>query len=67
MSSSRLSSEFTAVGEEEVDEGGGEDRRLIKEGAELEGGGTGTGDGERGLGSWEVSMYRSHSSIVMER
>jgi hypothetical protein len=47
MSSSRLSSEFTAVGEEEMDEGGGEDRRLIKEGAELEGGGTGTGDGER--------------------
>jgi hypothetical protein len=46
MSSSRPSSEFTAVGEEEVDEGGGEDRRLIKEGAELDGGGTRTGDGE---------------------
>jgi hypothetical protein len=67
MSSSRPSSEFTAVGEEEVDEGGGEDRRLIKEGVELEGGGTGTGDGERGLGSWEVSTYQSRSSIVMER
>jgi hypothetical protein len=56
MSSSRPSSEFTAVGEEEVDEGGGEDRRLIKEGAELDGGGTGMGEGERGLGSCEVSM-----------
>jgi hypothetical protein len=56
MSSSRPSSEFTAVGEEEVDEEGGEDRRLIKEGVELDGGETGTGDGERGLGSWEFSM-----------
>jgi hypothetical protein len=56
MSSSRPSSEFTAVGEDEVDEGGGEDRRLIKEGAELDGGGIGMGEGERGLGSWEVSM-----------
>jgi hypothetical protein len=56
MSSSRPSSEFTAVGEEEVDEGGGEDRRLIKEGAELDGGGTGMGEGERGFGSCEVSM-----------
>jgi hypothetical protein len=55
MSSSRPSSEFTAVGEEEEDEGGGEDRRLIKEGVELDGGGIGIGDGERGLGSWEVS------------
>jgi hypothetical protein len=55
MSLSRPSSEFTAVGEEEEDKGGGEDRRLIKEGAELDGGGTGTGDGEQGLGSWEVS------------
>jgi hypothetical protein len=55
MSSSRPSSEFTAVGEEEVDERGGEDRRLIKEGAELDGGGTGMGEGERGLGSCEVS------------
>jgi hypothetical protein len=56
MSSSRPSSEFTAVGEEEVDEEGGEDRRLIKEGAELDGGGTGMGEGERGFGSCEVSM-----------
>jgi hypothetical protein len=56
MSSSRPSSEFTAVGEEEVDEGGGEDRQLIKEGAELDGGGTGMGEGEQGLGSCEVSM-----------
>jgi hypothetical protein len=46
MSSSRPSSEFTAVGEEEVDEGGGEDRQLIKEGAELDSGRTRTGDGE---------------------
>jgi hypothetical protein len=67
MSSSKPSSEFTAVGEEEVDEGGGEDRRLIREGAELDGGGTGMGEGERGLGSCEVSTYRSRSSIVMER
>jgi hypothetical protein len=56
MSSSRPSSEFTAVGDEEVDEGGGEERRLIREGAELDGGGTGTGEGERGLGSCEDSM-----------
>jgi hypothetical protein len=56
MSSSRPSSEFTAVGEEEVGEGGEEDRRLIKEGAGLDGGGTGMGEGERGLGSWEFSM-----------
>jgi hypothetical protein len=67
MSSSRPSSEFTAVREAEVDEGGGEDRRLIKESVELDGGGTGTGNGERGLGSWEVSTYQSRSSIVMER
>jgi hypothetical protein len=45
-----------AVGEEEVDEGEGEDRQLIKEGAELVGGGTGMGEGERGPGSCEVSM-----------
>jgi hypothetical protein len=56
MSSSRPSSEFTAVGEEEVDEEGGEDRWLIKEGTGLDSGGTGIGEGERGLGSWEVSI-----------
>jgi hypothetical protein len=56
MSSSRPRSEFMAVGEEEVDEGGGEDRRLMREGAELDSGGTGIGKGERGLGSCEVSM-----------
>jgi hypothetical protein len=55
------------VGDEEVDEGGGEDKRLIREGPELDGGGTGIGDGEQGLGSWKVSMYRSRSSIVMDR
>jgi hypothetical protein len=55
VSLSRPSSEFTAVGEDEVDEGGGEDKRLIREGAELDGGGTGMGEGERGLGSCEVS------------
>jgi hypothetical protein len=55
MSSSKPSSEFTAVGEEEVEEGGGEDKRLIREGAELDGGGTGMGEGEWGLGSCEVS------------
>jgi hypothetical protein len=56
MSSSRPRSEFTAVGEEEVDEGGEEDRRLIKEGTGLDGRGIGIGEGERGLGSWEVSI-----------
>jgi hypothetical protein len=51
ISSSRPSSEFTAVGEVEVDERGGEDRRLINEGVWLDGGGTGMGEGEPGLGS----------------
>jgi hypothetical protein len=51
ISSSRPSLEFTAVGEDEVDERGGEDRRLINEGARLDGGGTGMGEGERELGS----------------
>jgi hypothetical protein len=56
MLSSRPSSELTAVGEEEMEEGGGEDKRLIKDDSEEVGGGTGMGEGERGLGSWEVLM-----------
>jgi hypothetical protein len=67
MSSSRPSSEFTVVGEDETEEGGGKERRLIREVSEDEGGGTGIGEGERGFGSWEVSTSQSRSSIVMER
>jgi hypothetical protein len=43
---SRPNSEFTAVGDEEIDEGEGEDKQLIRDDSELDGGGTGIGDGE---------------------
>jgi hypothetical protein len=62
VSSSRPNSKFTAVGEEEVDEGGGEEKRLIKEGSELDGEGTGTGDGDCREGSWDNSIYQLYSS-----
>jgi hypothetical protein len=51
MSSSRPSSELTAVGEEEIEEGKGEDKQLIKDVSEEAGGGTGIGEGEWELGS----------------
>jgi hypothetical protein len=46
VSSSNLSSELTTVGEEEVEEGGGEERQLIRECSKLDISGTGMGEGE---------------------
>jgi hypothetical protein len=57
MSSSRPSSELTAVGEEEIEEGGGEDKRLIRDVSEEAGGGTGMGEGEWGLGIGELRSF----------
>jgi hypothetical protein len=51
ISSSRPSSEFTAVGKEEVEDGGGEGRQLMRDVPKEDGGGTGVGDGEQGAGS----------------
>ena len=46
MVSSSPSSDLTAVGEEETEEGGGEDMRERSVGEELEGGGIGIGGGD---------------------
>jgi hypothetical protein len=51
MSSSMPSSEFTAVGEEEVEDGGGEEIRLLKDNPKEKGGGTRRGEGDLGVGS----------------